>query len=208
MRLSEIREFWDKNTPTAKVLAGLLVAVLVGLTEYRLFLKPKLDANKKLGSSLSAFSSSADAAKMKLENLRKANAALKLELKNLDGQVAPSEGTGTAALSAIDILAERCGLVIVSRREKRDTALAFNKQLRGNRGNRERVADPARASVHTYALEGCFAGVHRFFSVAASLRVPFSIKRVKLSRDERGGSSVLLAEFDVEIPEIDEHGKL
>jgi hypothetical protein len=202
MSLESFRKRWDEASPTSRVLAGILAAVLLVAVEHRLFVKRKLDTYRKLRRELAADNLSATEKNGTLDALRKVNEAARSDLAELRRRSAGACLGRAAVLAAVDALAERCGLVIARREEKEGAAVSARGAGRGGRGARSKEAAGPKSVVYSYALEGRFVAVYRFFLMARAAGAPFRISEVRLERKRTkdGGGGELTAFFDVEIP--------
>ena len=202
MSLESFRKRWDDASPTSRVLAGMLAAVLLVVVEHRLFVKRKLDTYRKLRRELAADNLSATEKNGTLDALRKVNASSRSELAELRRRSAGADLGRAAVLAVIDALAEKCGLVIARREEKGGGAVSARGAGRVVRGRRGKDAARPKSVVYSYALEGRFVAVYRFFLRARAAGAPFRISEVRLERKrtKEGGGGALTAFFDVEIP--------
>ena len=96
-------------------------------------------------------------------------------------------------------------MVIVKREEKGGGACSARRGVnvgRHVRGRRAKAVSAPRSVVYSYALEGRFASIYRFFLRAKSVGAPFRVSGVKLERKKSKDvvGVALTAFFDVEIP--------
>jgi cell division protein FtsB len=203
MKSTALRKYWAGTPMTTKILAGMLLAVAIVAMEHRFLLKKKISTYRNLRKKLASNTSNPMDRGKKLETLEKVNAQLRAELAELRRK-APKELNGRAAvLAVIDNLAERCGLVILERKEK-PSPNAANPYGKTRRGQKKKKRPTIRHITYSYSLEGRFAAIYRFFLNAERAKAPFSVSEIRLTRRKHKKNAPrtgrLNVAFEVEIP--------